>query len=99
MRVQDGEGALDQGEHLRTCVFETACIFKKTDRLSDFLLILCAFLQDVEQFLRVFGILKMMDGHQRDFSLMDVLTIVTLGLLEFLSLKIQEIILDLKGNS
>lgn len=41
----------------------------------------------------------MMNDHQCDFSLMDVLTIVTLGLLELLSLKIQQIVLYLKGNS
>lgn len=41
----------------------------------------------------------MMNDHECDFSLMDVLTIITLGLFELLSLKIQQIVLDLKGNS
>lgn len=41
----------------------------------------------------------MMNDHQCDFSLVDVLTIVALGLLELLSLKIQQIVLNLEGNS
>lgn len=63
MRVQDGEGILYQGEHLRTCVFETSSTFEQIDRLSNLLLVICAFLQDVKQFFRVFGILKMVNDH------------------------------------
>lgn len=99
MRVQDGEGAFYQGEHLRACVFKAVCFFEEIYCFCDFLPVLRTLLQDAQQFIGVFCVLEMMNDHQCDFSLVDVLTIVALGLLELLSLKIQQIVLNLEGNS
>ena len=79
-------------------VVETVCGVEQTDGPLDLSCVIRALLKDVDERSGVFGVLEVVDDHEGDLTLVDILTVVPLRLLELLPLQVQQVVLDLERH-